>query len=46
MKNRDFVVGMILSFACEGAATVKREPTSYSYNGVVLPENESEEEKE
>jgi hypothetical protein len=24
----------------------KKEPTSYSYNGVVLPENESEEEKE
>ena len=37
MKNRDFVIGLVLAFACEGAATVKREPTAYSYNGVVLP---------
>lgn len=42
MKNRDFAIGLVLAFACDGAAVVKKTPIAYSYNGTVLPEEQED----
>jgi hypothetical protein len=43
---KSWMTGYILGITGKPLPLVQKTPIGYSYNGVVLPENESEEEKE